>query len=136
MRRVKEVRFGGDALIVDLVDGPTITAPLAWYPRLLRATPEQLANWTVSGGGYGIHWPDLDEDLSTEGLVREAEARSGTLREEEALYRAYLKVELAKAEEDVQAGRLASHEEVEAETARWFAEEEHAVFGRPPDKSG
>lgn len=55
---------------------------------------------------------------------------------EDVLYRTYLQVKLEMAEEDVRAGRLASHEEVEAETARWFAEEEHAVFGRPPDKSG
>jgi len=44
--------------------------PLAWYPRLLHASKEQLANWKISGGGYGIHWPDLDEDLNTEGLLR------------------------------------------------------------------
>ena len=48
--------------------------PLAWYPRLLNATPEQRKNWKVGGGGYGIHWPDLDEDLSTEGLLRGAVA--------------------------------------------------------------
>src|SRR5215207_6275653 len=66
--RVKDVRVTEDALSVDLMDGRTITVPLAWYPRLLHATPEQLANWQVSGGGFGIHWPDLDEDLSTEGL--------------------------------------------------------------------
>lgn len=44
--------------------------PLAWYPRLLSATPAQRANWRVAGGGFGIHWPDVDEDLSTEGLLR------------------------------------------------------------------
>lgn len=74
--RVKDVRFTEDALSVDLVDGRTITVPLAWYPRLLHASPGQLANWKVSGGGYGIHWPDLDEDLSTEGLLRGAPAPS------------------------------------------------------------
>ncbi|HKV07710.1 MAG TPA: DUF2442 domain-containing protein [Thermoanaerobaculia bacterium] len=76
MTRVKDVRFTEDALSADLVDGRTITVPLAWYPRLLHASPEQLANWKVSGGGYGIHWPDLDEDLSTEGLLRGAPAPS------------------------------------------------------------
>ncbi len=78
--RVRDVHFTEDALSVDLMDGRTITVPLAWYPRLLHATPEQLANWRVSGGGFGIHWPDVDEDLSTEGLLRGAPApHSGSL---------------------------------------------------------
>ena len=68
--RVKDVRFSEDTFSVDLVDGRTITVPLAWYPRLLHATPEERANWQVCGGGYGIHWPDIDEDLSTEGILR------------------------------------------------------------------
>ncbi len=72
--RVKDVRFRRDTISVDLMDGRTITAPLAWYPKLLHATAKQRANWTVSGGGYGIHWPELDEDLSTEGLLRGAPA--------------------------------------------------------------
>ncbi len=69
---VKNVYFTEDTLSVDLLDGRTITAPLAWYPRLLHATPEQRNNWKLCGGGYGIHWPDIDEDLSTEGLLRGA----------------------------------------------------------------
>ncbi|HUI42423.1 MAG TPA: DUF2442 domain-containing protein [Terriglobia bacterium] len=72
--RVKDVRFTQATLAVDLFDGRTITVPLAWYPRLFDATPEQRLNWQVSGGGYGIHWPDVDEDLSTEGLLRGAPA--------------------------------------------------------------
>ncbi len=76
--RVKAVRFTRDTLSVDLVDGRTITAPLAWYPRLLHATPEQRANWRICGGGYGIHWSELDEDLSTEGLLRGAPAPYGS----------------------------------------------------------
>lgn len=67
---VKDVHFGEDTFSVDLIDGRTITVPYAWYPRLLHATPEQRANWEVCGAGYGIHWPDIDEDLSTEGLLR------------------------------------------------------------------
>jgi hypothetical protein len=59
-----------DELKVELLDGRTITVPLAWYPRLLHATPEQRANWKIAGGGFGLHWPDLDEDLSSEGLLR------------------------------------------------------------------
>src|SRR5882672_1972951 len=58
----------------ELMDGRTIIVPLAWYPRLLHATEEQRNNWKISGGGYGIHWPDIDEDLSTEGLLRGAPA--------------------------------------------------------------
>ncbi len=70
--RVADVRFAGDALIVDLADGRTICAPLAWFPRLLRADDSQRANWSISGGGYGVHWPEIDEDISTEGLLRGA----------------------------------------------------------------
>lgn len=67
--RVADVRCGGASLIVDLADGRTISAPLAWCPRLLHATPER-ADWQRVGGGYGIHWPQIDEDFSTEGLLR------------------------------------------------------------------
>lgn len=72
--RVKDVRVSDDALSVDLMDGRTITVPLAWYPRLMSATPKQLQRWEVSGAGYGIHWPEIDEDLSSEGLLRGAPA--------------------------------------------------------------
>ena len=72
--RVAGVSTNGDSLSVSLKDGRTISVPLAWYPKLLHATPEQLNNWKIGGGGYGIHWPDLDEDLSTEGLLRGAPA--------------------------------------------------------------
>jgi len=76
--RVKDVHFTRDTLSVYLVDGRTITVPLAWYPRLLHATPEQRMNWRIAGAGYGIHWPDIDEDLSTEGLLRGAPAPHGS----------------------------------------------------------
>ena len=72
--RVKNVRCTDDLLIVDLLDGRTISVPLTWYPKLLAATPKQRANWKVVGGGFGIHWPDLDENLSSEGLLRGAPA--------------------------------------------------------------
>lgn len=72
--RVADVRCTDDDLIVDLMDGRTISVPLAWYPRLSSATPKQRADWVVGGGGYGIHWPQIDEDLSTEGLLRGAPA--------------------------------------------------------------
>lgn len=73
-QQVKDVRFDEDTMSVDLFDGRTITVPLAWYPRLLHASPEQRARWQISGGGYGIHWPEIDEDLNTEGLLRGAPA--------------------------------------------------------------
>lgn len=72
--RVKDVRFTEDTMSVDLLDGRTIAVPLAWYPKLLDASPEQRQNWMLSGAGFGIHWPDIDEDLSTEGLLRGAPA--------------------------------------------------------------
>lgn len=72
--RVLDVRFDEASLIIDLMDGRTISAPLAWYPRLMRATGDQRAKWEKAGGGYGIHWSAIDEDLSTEGLLRGAPA--------------------------------------------------------------
>jgi hypothetical protein len=72
--RVLDVAFTDDALSVSLRDGRVISVPLVWYPRLLNATPAQRKNWKIAGGGYGIHWPDVDEDLSTEGLLRGAKA--------------------------------------------------------------
>lgn len=72
--RIDDVRFDTDRLIVDLKDGRTIAVPLSWYPRLAGATPSQRANWQIAGGGYGIHWPDVDEDLSADGLLRGAPA--------------------------------------------------------------
>jgi hypothetical protein len=70
--RVADVSFSEDSLCVALRDGRKISVPLTWYPKLLRATTQQRNNWKVAGGGYGIHWPDIDEDLSTEGLLRGA----------------------------------------------------------------
>ena len=67
--RVQNVAVTDDALTVDLRDGRTITAPLAWYPRLVHGTPEERNKWRSIGDGEGIHWPDLDEDLSVEGLL-------------------------------------------------------------------
>ena len=58
-----------DTLTADLSDGRTISVPLAWYPRLVHATPPEKRNWRLIGGGVGIHWPDLDEDVSVEGLL-------------------------------------------------------------------
>lgn len=77
--RVANVETNEDELSVRLMDGRTISVPLAWYPRLLHATTEQRQNWEIAGGGFGIHWPDIDEDLSTEGLLRGAPAPPSTL---------------------------------------------------------
>ena len=68
--RVKAVVVKKDTLSVDLMDGRTITVPLIWYPRLFNATLQRCSKWEICGGGYGIHWPDLDEDLSAEGLLK------------------------------------------------------------------
>ena len=58
-----------DALVIDLVDGRTISAPLAWYPRLLHGKPKERDNWRLIGQGSGIHWPDLDEDISIDNVL-------------------------------------------------------------------
>ena len=77
--RVAGVEITDDSLTVSLMDGRTISVPLVWYPRLANATRAQRQNWQIAGGGYGIHWPDVDEDLGTEGLLRGAPAPRQTL---------------------------------------------------------
>ena len=77
--RVRGVHADEASLTVDLMDGRSISVPLAWYPRLLSATPEQRKQWKIAGAGYGIHWPEIDEDLSTEGLLRGAPAPRGSV---------------------------------------------------------
>lgn len=72
--RVADVEFTEDMLTVQLMDGRRISVPLVWYPRLLNATEEQRRNWRIIGGGYGLHWEAVDEDLSTEGMLRGAPA--------------------------------------------------------------
>ncbi|WP_165224862.1 DUF2442 domain-containing protein [Aquisphaera insulae] len=78
--KITDVEVAEDELKVALLDGRTITVPLAWYPRLLRATAQERGNWKIAGGGYGIHWPDVDEDLSSEGLLRGAPAPRPSVR--------------------------------------------------------
>ena len=70
--RVASIEFTEDTVGVALMDGRTITVPLYWYPRLQDTNEVQRRNWQISGGGYGLHWPDIDEDLSTAGLLRGA----------------------------------------------------------------
>jgi len=66
---VQHVTVTEDALIVDLTDGRTVSVPLAWYPRLQHGRPEERDNWRLIGQGEGIHWPDLDEDISAENIL-------------------------------------------------------------------
>jgi Protein of unknown function (DUF2442) len=68
--RVAGVRVSDDALEVRLRDGRRISAPLSWFPRLVAATPAQRGKWEPAAAGYGIHWPEIDEDLSVAGLLR------------------------------------------------------------------
>ncbi|MFH1756915.1 MAG: DUF2442 domain-containing protein [Pseudomonadota bacterium] len=67
--KAQHVTVTDDSITVDLVDGRTISAPLAWYPRLVHGTPQERNHWRLIGDGEGINWPDLDEDLSVEGLL-------------------------------------------------------------------
>ena len=73
--RAQRVSLTEDTLVVELIDGRTLTIPLTWYPRLAHGTQAERANWRLIGEGEGLHWPDLDEDISVEGLL--AGRRSG-----------------------------------------------------------
>jgi hypothetical protein len=67
--RAQRVTVTEDSVVVDLTDGRTVSTPLAWYPRLLHGTLEERDNWRLIGSGEGVHWPDLDEDLSIDSLI-------------------------------------------------------------------
>jgi hypothetical protein len=67
--RAINVAVTEDTVSVDLEDGRTISVPIGWYPRLAHATSAERHNFQISGAGYGIHWPDLDEDIGVEGLL-------------------------------------------------------------------
>jgi len=67
--RIINVTITDDTLAVDLEDGRTVIVPIGWYPRLAYGTSTERANFEISGAGYGIHWPDLDEDIGVEGLL-------------------------------------------------------------------
>jgi len=67
--KAQNVSVTADTLAVDLSDGRSISVPLAWFPRLLHGTPDERNNWRFIGGGVGVHWPDLDEDISVENLL-------------------------------------------------------------------
>ena len=72
--RIKAVRIDEDNVTVDLADGRTVSTPLVWYPRLLHATQQQRGNFIISAAGFGIHWPEIDEDLSVQGMLAGAAA--------------------------------------------------------------
>jgi hypothetical protein len=76
--RAQEVSVSDDELTVALADGRRVSVPLAWFPRLLHASPAQRANWQLRGDGEGIHWPDIDEDLSVAGILRGTPAPQNT----------------------------------------------------------
>jgi hypothetical protein len=67
-----DVKVTNEHLVVTLADGRELSAPLAWFPRLTEATDEQRRKWRLIGRGHGIHWPDIDEDISVAGLLRAA----------------------------------------------------------------
>ena len=69
MARVQQAEVTMDTLIMDIDDGRSVSAPLAWYPRLLHATAEERLHWRIIGDGDGIHWLDLDEDISVENII-------------------------------------------------------------------
>lgn len=75
--RIVGVDVDDDVLTVRLADGRSVSVPLAWYPRLLHATPAQRRQWQVAGAGFGIHWPDIDEDLSVQGILHGIPAPGG-----------------------------------------------------------
>jgi predicted ester cyclase len=119
--RIKRVRVTDDELVADLADGRTLSVPLVWYPRLLNASAEQRSDWHLIGEGEGVHWPQIDEDLSAAGLLRgvpaPATARAGgtgrgVSEQNKALVRRFM-VEVAKgnldAVEDVFAPNYVGH---------------------------
>ena len=69
LARVLKVEVTDDTLSIDLEDGRSVSVPIGWYPRLANGTPAERANLQISGAGYGVHWPDLDEDIGVEGLL-------------------------------------------------------------------
>lgn len=68
--RIRDIKVTSDTITAYLVDGRTVSVPLAWSWRLSEATPAQRAKWRLIGDGQGTHWPDVDEDISIEGMLR------------------------------------------------------------------
>ncbi len=68
--RILDVHIDAEKLSIDLMDGRSVRVPLAWYPRFFNAAPEQRTRWQIAGGVHGVHWPEIDEDLSAEGMLQ------------------------------------------------------------------
>jgi hypothetical protein len=77
LARISQVMIDDETLSVDLENGRTIAVPIGWYPRLAYSTPAERANFQISGAGYGIHWPDLDEDIGIEGMLLGRKSNEG-----------------------------------------------------------
>ena len=73
--RIRDIRVTEDLIVADLVDGRTISVPLAWSWRLSEATPEQRQRYEIIGDGQGVHWPDVNEDISAQGMLTGVPAR-------------------------------------------------------------
>src|SRR5881227_1191838 len=101
---VARVTVTEDAVAVDLNDGRTVTAPLAWYPRLLHGTARERRHWRLIGGGEGVHWPDLDEDLSVEGLLAGRPSA-----ESQVSFKKWLEGRRRRANKRMQPARATSH---------------------------
>ncbi len=97
-------RIVDDAVVIDLSDGRTVTAPLAWYPRLLHGTARERRHWQLIGGGEGVHWPDLDEDLSVEGLLAGRPSA-----ESQVSFKKWLEGRRPRANKRMQPARATSH---------------------------
>ena len=83
LARILNVTITDDTLSVDLADGRTVSVPIGWYPRLAHGTDSERGNFQISGAGYGVHWPDLDENIGVEGMLlggRSSESASSNER--------------------------------------------------------
>ena len=81
--RVSNIRIDAKKISVELLDGRTLIVPILWFPRLMSGTKDERNNWQIIGDGEGIHWPDLDEDISVEGLL----AGKGSMESQKSLAR-------------------------------------------------
>jgi hypothetical protein len=78
--RIVTVNVTDEAIVAHMADGRTVSVPLGWSWRLMDATPEQRAHWEIIGDGQGVHWPDVDEDISVDGMLRGVPARRPATR--------------------------------------------------------
>src|SRR5882724_6496201 len=105
--RVSSVFVTHDTLSVDLEDGRTVSVPLCWYPRLVHGTETERSNFGISGAGYGVHWPDLDEDIGVEGLLLGTRSLEGS-----ASFERWLEQRKEKFQKDATAEQLLAQKNV------------------------